>query len=62
MKVETKDGHIYVVADEGNYVGLKDLSVYGEALSLGIGKTEDDVVEQPIDWWPKQEEVEEPLQ
>jgi hypothetical protein len=60
MKVDTKDGHIYVIADEGNYVGLKDLSVYGEALSLGRGKTEDDVVERPIEWWPKQEEPELP--
>jgi hypothetical protein len=58
MKVDTKDGHIYVIADEGNYVGLKDLSVYGEALSLGRGKTADDVVEHPIDWWPKLEEIE----
>lgn len=58
MKVDTKDGHIYVIADEGNYVGLNDLSVFGDALSLGIGKTADDVVEHPIDWWPKPEEAE----
>lgn len=48
--------HIVVTADEGNYVGLKDLSVFGEALSLGTGKDENDVVEHPIDWWPKPEE------
>ena len=59
MTVTEKDGHILVIADDGNYVGLKDLSVFGEALSLGTGKDENDVVEHPIDWWPKPEEPEE---
>lgn len=59
MTVTEKDGHILVTADEGNYVGLKDLSVFGEALSLGRGKTDDDVIEHPIGWWPQPEEPEE---
>lgn len=59
MKVDKSNPkHIVVTADEGNYVGLKDLSVFGEALSLGTGKDENDVVEHPIDWWPKPEEEE----
>lgn len=52
MKVTTKDNHTYVIADEGNYVGLKDRSVFGEALSLGINVTVDDVIEEPIENWP----------
>ena len=60
MKVDKSNPkHIVVTADEGNYVGLKDLSVFGEALSLGTGKDENDVVEHPIDWWPQPEEPEE---
>lgn len=55
----TNPKHIVVTADAGNYVGLKDLSVFGKALSLGTGKDENDVVEHPIDWWPKPEEPEE---
>lgn len=65
MKVDKSNPkHIAVTADEGNYVGLKDLSVFGEALSLGTGKDENDVVEHPIDWWPKTDvpEDEEPLE
>jgi len=57
MKVDKiNPKHIVVTADEGNYVGLKDLSVFGEALSLGTGKDENDVIEHTIDWWPKPEE------
>lgn len=51
MKVTEKDNHTYVIADEGNYVGLKDRSVCGEALSLGINVTIDDVIEEPIGNW-----------
>ena len=58
MTIDNKDGHILVTAEPGNWVGLKDLSVFGEALSLGRGKTAEDVVEHPIDWWPKPEEPE----
>lgn len=60
----TNPKHIVVTADAGNYVGLKDLSVFGEALSLGTGKDENDVIEHPIDWWPKLDvpEDEEPLE
>ena len=53
MIVTTKDGHIYVTAEQGNYVGLADESVFGESLSLGIGLTEADCVEKPIDQWPR---------
>lgn len=68
MKVDKSNPkHIVVTADEGNYVGLKDLSVFGEALSLGTGKDENDVIEHPVDWWPKtdvpeEEPLEEPLE
>ena len=57
MQITTKDNHNYVIADEGNYVGLKDRSVFGEALSLGINVTIDDVIEEPIDDFPKPEEM-----
>lgn len=52
MQITTKDNHDYVIADEGNYVGLKDRSVFGEALSLGINVSIDDVIEEPISSWP----------
>lgn len=52
MQVTTKDNHTYVIADKGNYVGLSDRSVFGEALSLGINVTVDDVIEEPIENWP----------
>lgn len=52
MQITTKDNHNYVIADEGNYVGLKDRSVFGEALSLGINVSVDDVIEEPIENWP----------
>ena len=51
MDIFIKDNHIIVVAKEGNYVGLKDESVFGEALSLGIGKTPEDCIEKPINEW-----------
>lgn len=51
MQVTTKDNHTFVIADEGNYVGLKDRSVFGEALSLGSNVTVDDVIEEPIGNW-----------
>ena len=56
MQVTTKDGHIFVTAEQGNYVGLADESVYGESLSLGIGLTAADCIEKPIDQWPQPEE------
>lgn len=52
MQITTKDNHVYVVSDIGNYVGLKDRSVFGEALSLGINVTIDDVIEESIANWP----------
>lgn len=52
MTVTQKDNHTYVIADEGNYVGLSDRSVFGEALSLGINVSIDDVIEKPIESWP----------
>lgn len=52
MQITTKDNHDYVIADEGNYVGLKDRSVFGEALSLGTNVSIDDVIEEPISNWP----------
>lgn len=52
MQITKKDNHDYVIADEGNYVGLKDRSVFGEALSLGSNVTIDDVIEEPIGNWP----------
>lgn len=51
MQITIKDNHTFVIADEGNYVGLKDRSVFGEALSLGINVTVDDVIEEPIGNW-----------
>lgn len=57
MQITTKDNHNYVIADEGNYVGLKDRSVFGEALSLGTNVSIDDVIEEPIDNFPKTEEM-----
>ena len=52
MQVTTKDNHDYVIADKGNYVGLKDRSVFGEALSLGTNVSIDDIIEEPISSWP----------
>lgn len=52
MQITTKDNHVYVIADTGNYVGLKDRSVFGEALSLGVNVIADDVIEEPIGNWP----------
>lgn len=52
MRVTTKDNHIYIIADTGNYVGLKDESIFGEALSLGVNTTTDNVIEMPISEWP----------
>ena len=52
MRITTKDNHVYVIADEGNYVGLKDRSVFGEALSLGTNVSIDDIIEEPISSWP----------
>ena len=58
MTVTTKDNHTYVIADQGNYVGLKNnRNIYGEALSLGTNVTPDDVTEEPIANW-KQDEPE----
>ena len=59
MQITTKDNHTYVIADEGNYVGLSDRSVFGEALSLGSNVTPDDVIEEPIENWPVPDESEE---
>lgn len=61
MQITEKDNHVYVVADKGNYVGLKDRSVFGEALSLGSNVTPDDVIEEPIANWPSAEEPELPI-
>ena len=58
MQITTKDNHTYVIADEGNYVGLSDRSVFGEALSLGSNVTPDDVIEEPIENWPNQGDTE----
>jgi hypothetical protein len=59
MRITQKDNHTYVIADEGNYVGLKNKrSIYGEALSLGIGVTPDDVTEEPIANWQPEEPAE----
>lgn len=60
MQITTKDNHVHVTAEEGNYVGLKDNSVFGEALSLGINTTIEDVIEKPINEWPTEIEIEEP--
>lgn len=61
MTITQKDNHTYVIADEGNYVGLKNnRNIYGEALSLGTNVTLDDVTEEPIaNWQP--DEPEEPV-
>ena len=59
MQVTTKDGHIFVTAEQGNYVGLADESVFGESLSIGIGLTEADCIEKPIEEWPQPKEPEE---
>lgn len=56
MTITQKDNHVYVIADEGNYVGLKDnRGIYGEALSLGTNVTPDDVSEEPIANWQTEE-------
>lgn len=57
MQITEKDNHVYVIADTGNYVGLKDRSVFGEALSLGTNVTIDDVIEEPIDNFQKPDEM-----
>ena len=62
MQITTKDNHNYIIADEGKYVGLKDNSVFGEALSLGINTSIEDVIEKPINEWPTSNEInEEPV-
>lgn len=58
MTKEIIDGHIVLTADQGNYVGLIDESVFGESISLGLDKTEADCIEKPIEEWPQREQAE----
>lgn len=55
MTISERDGHTIVTADEGNYVGFEDKSVFGAELSLGKHTTPDMIVEHPIEWWPQPE-------
>lgn len=61
MQITEKDNHVYVITSEGNYVGVKDTNIFGEALSLGINTTTEDVIEKPISEWPTSEILEEEL-
>lgn len=57
MKKKIVDGHMTVTAGVGKFVSTPDRAVYGKTLSLGVGITAADIIEDDEDTFPKPEDA-----
>ena len=56
MKKKIVDGHMTVTAGVGKFVSTPDRAVFGKTLSLGVGITAADIIEDDEDTFQKPED------